>query len=409
MTVTDGRTHLDCIELCDPAVTGVLSRLDASERVDAVERMLGIGARALLETAVGIDLAAVDERVARSIERATAAAEETVRSIVAEAETAMRASLDPDTRTSALARAIAEFEAVRTSIVTAVDPGRSDSHLGVLLGAITSLLGPGGALETRLQDALDPSGDGSALGLLHREIERQFVGLRELLAEQRGRRDEAQNGTRKGFVFEDTIEERLRLLARPLGAIVERTADQAGDIGDDLVGDFVVTLSNGSLVVVEAKNTGRVGLNGSGGILTELDRALANRGAAVAICVSAGEAFPSEVGAFGVYGNRILVVDDGEGTMLEVALRWANQLATAAERESGSVDVEQLAALADRVRRMAQLFSTHRRSLTDAIDTIDKVRGGLDDMRRELLAHVDEIDFELERGPGAALRVVGSD
>jgi predicted nucleic acid-binding Zn-ribbon protein len=407
--IADGSIRIERIQIRDPAVAGVLSRLDPVDRADAIRRMLGIGARAMIETAVGVDLAAVDERVTRTIERVTEAAEERVRRVVAEAEQTMRASLDPDTRTSALARAIAEFEAVRISIVSAVDPTRTDSHIGVLLAAVTRLLGPGGDLEARLHAALDPSGETSALGSLHREMERHFADLRDVLAEQRGRRDEARIGTRKGFAFEDLVEDRLRDLARPLGAIVERTADRVGDVGDDLVGDFVVTLPNGASIVVEAKNTARIVLNGTSGILVELDRAIANRNASIAICVSAEDAYPAEVGSFGVYSNRILVVDDGEGTMLAIAVRWATLLSTA-QRDQGAVDAETLAALTDRVRRMAQLFSTHRRSLTDAIDSIDKVRSGLDDMRRDLLAHLDEMDFELERKPGAIeLRVVGSD
>jgi len=402
--------RLDGLVIEDPTVVAVLSRLGESERTDAVTRMVGIGARAMVETAIGVDLAAVDERVLHTIEKATAAAEHKVRTIVGDAELAMRASLDPDTRTSAMARAITEFESVRTSIVDTIDPTRSDSHVSVLLRAITALLGPGGELESRLSAALDPASEDSGLAALRRDVERHFTELRESIAERRGRRAEAEVGTRKGFDFEDVVEDRLRAIARPAGAVVERTSDRSGCVGDDLVGDFVVTLQSGASIVVEAKTSGRVGLNGPGGILAELDRAMANRGAAMAICVSATDAFPAEVGVFGVYGNRILAVDDGEGSMLEVAFRWAGLLAAASEKSDVAVDLDALTALSDRIRRMAQTFSNHRRALTDSIASIDKVRDGLEEMRRDLLAHIDEMDFELEGRPGTrALRVVGSD
>ena len=408
--IDDRVLRLDGLVVDDPTVVAVLGRLGESERVDAVTRMLGIGARAMVETAIGVDLAAIDERVLHTIDRATTAAEHKVRTIVADAERTMLASLDPDTRTSAMARAITEFESVRTSIIDTVDPTRSDSHVSVLLHRITGLLGPGGELEARLSAALDPASEDSGLASLRREVERRFTELRELIAEQRGRRDEAQLGTRKGFDFEDAIENRLRTIARPAGALVERTSDRSGCVGDDLVGDFVVTLQSGTSIVVEAKNTMRVGLNGPGGILNELDRALANREASMAICVSAIDAFPAEVGAFGVYGNRILVVDDGEGSMLEVAFRWASLLAAASEKSQVEVDIDALTALSDRIRRMAQSFSNHRRALTDSIASIDRVRDGLEEMRRDLLAHLDEMDFELERRPDTApLRIVGSD
>jgi hypothetical protein len=401
-----GAVFLENFSIEDPTVVTVLARVPAGQQVEVLRRMIGIGARAMVETAVGVDLAAVDERVLRSIAQATSLAEERVKMIVAEAEQTMLASLDPDTRSSAMARAIYEFESVSRAIAATVDPGRSDSHVSTLLRSLGTLLGPGGDLEARLSAALDPSDEGSGLGSLKRDVDRRFTELRDLLAERKGRREEAESGTRKGFAFEDVVEDRLRLLARTRGAIVDRTSETPGNIGDDLVGDFVVTLASGDCVVVEAKNASRIGLNGSGGILAELDRAMSNRAAGIAICVSAADAFPAEVGTFGVYGNRILVVDDGDGTMLEVGLRWATLIAETSARSEDGVDVEALTILIDRIRRMGQMFSNHRRTLTDSIESINKVRDGLDDMRRDLVAQLDEVEFELERRP-SALRVAG--
>lgn len=405
VTVCDGVVRLEGITVSDPAVVEILTRLPTPERTAAVQRMLGIGARAMMETAVGVDLAAIDERVLRTIDQATAAAEERVRIVVADAEAAFRSSLDPDTRTSAMARAIAEIDAVRGSIVDSIDPGRSESHVGVLLRSIAAMLGPGGELEARLTAVLDADGDESGLGMFRRDVERRFSELREMLAHERGRREESESGTRKGFDFEDVVEERLREVARPLGAVVERTSAAVGEVGADLVGDFVVTLPGGRSIAVEAKNSASIGLNGTGGILAELDRAIANRGADAAVCVSARSSFPTEVGRFGVYGNRILTVDDGDGVMLEVAVRWAAALLTTSDRSASSIDIEVVSELVDRIRRMAHLFSAQRRALNDSVTSINKVREGLDEMRRELLGHLDEIGFELERRP-SALRAV---
>ncbi|MEX1043925.1 MAG: hypothetical protein WD532_12460 [Acidimicrobiia bacterium] len=405
VTIENGRAILDAFESDDPAVVGVLAKLTPKERPEAVRRMLGIGARAMVDTAVGLDLVALDQRVLQTIERATAVAETQVRAIVAEAETVMRSSFDPDTRTSVMARAIAEFEAVRSAIVDTVDPSRTDSHVAVLLGSLTSMLGPGGDLEARLAAALDPSSEDSGLNGFRRDVDRRFGELRDLLAEQRGRREESDAGTRKGFDFEDAIEARLRTLSRPIGAIVSRTSDVVGSVAGCLVGDFVVTLASGTAVVIETKNCSRIGLDGGGGILAELDRAISNRQASIAICVSATDAFPAEVGAFGVYGNRILVVDDGEGTMIEVALRWATLLASIGDRVGGEVEIDRVLELTDRARRLVRTFSSHRRALTDSMESIGRVREGLDEMRRDLLVHIDEIEFELERG-GTSLRAV---
>lgn len=408
--VTDDGVVIHRLSCADGTVATVLGRLPAEDRPEAVRRMLGIGARALAETAVGVDLIAVDERVTQSLDRATREAEDRVRAIVGEAERIMRGSLDPATRTSAMGQALAELERVQGEIVESLDPGRTDSHVARVVRSLEATFGPGGQLEARLEAAFDPNAGDGGLAAFRREMESRFAELRELLAEHRGRRQEAETGTRKGFEFEDRIEERLRELARPLGATVSRTSDRSGAIRDCLVGDLVVTLPGDIRIVVEVKNTVRVGLDGAGGILSELDRALSNREAAFAVCVSANDAFPAEVGHFGVYGNRILVVDDGEGTALDVALRWAVAAARSGTRATDTVDTERLLESTDRIRRMVRTFSTHRRALTDSIDSLGRVRDGLDDLRREMLVEIDDIGFELERRGGISeLRVVGGD
>ena len=404
--LTDHTVRLDGFEIEDGTVRAVLARLPEATRAEAVRRMLGIGARSLVDTSVGVDLAAIDERVLLAIDHATQTAETVVRGLVAEAEHSIRSHLDPDTRTSAMSRALAEFSAVQTSIAGVVDPARADSHVAGLLRSLATMLGPGGELEARLRAAFDPATEDSGLASFRRDMEHRFTELRELLAEQRGRREEAAAGTRKGFDFEDVVEDRLRRLARPRGALVTRTSDQTGTISECLVGDFVVLLENGTRLVVEAKNAARVSLDGSGGILAELDRAMANRAADIGICVSATDAFPSEVGPFGVYGDRILVVDDGEGAMLEVAFRWATLLAAQTGRAGGQVDVHELREHADRLRRLTRTFSTHRRALTDSIEAIGRVRDGYDELRKDMIAQIDEIENGLDRPAAAGLRAV---
>lgn len=409
VVVDDGIVSIRELSTSDAAVREALRRVPSAERAQAVHRMLEIGARAMVSSSIGVDLEAIDERVVRVIERSTSNAERRIEAILSETDRILQSSLDPDTRTSTMSRALDEMQSVRASITEAIDPQRSDSHVGALLASLTAMLGPGGSLEDRLAEALDPSSDSSGLAAVRRSVEHGFGEVRELLAERRGRRDEAEAGTRKGFDFEDVIEETLREWAAATGALVERTSASTGGVGDDLVGDFVVDLPGGASVVVEAKNTGRVGLNGASGILAELDRALSNRNAQVAVCVSATDAFPTEVGVIGAYGNRVLVVDDGDGTMLRVALRWAEMIASSSSgRDGRDVDLDAVSGLIERMRRMATAFSTHKRALTDSVRSVNKVRDGLDDMRRELLSLLDDIDAELERRADPPLRAVAS-
>jgi hypothetical protein len=183
-----------------------------------------------------------------------------------------------------------------------------------------------------------------------------------------------------------------------LGALVERTSTLGGSLaGDAIVGDFVVEFPEGERIVVEAKNTRSLSLTGRDGILAQLDRAIDNRDARMAVCVSATDAFPAEVGVFGVYGNRILVVDDGDGTMLGVALRWGRLFSAAARTNRPDIDLVAIDERLDRIRMLAQRFSTNRRALTDIAGSVEKVRDGLDEMRRELLEFVDDATSEVRR------------
>ncbi len=394
---------IDGLRVRDPVLVGLLTQSDDHERVAMTERILTVGARGLATMGLGFDLSEVDLRVTRSVERATDEAALRVQSMLDEAHRVLSSSLDPEQRSSMVARTVADFGAWRDSFLEKVDPEASQSHTGRLLDHLRELLGPGGALEQRLTSVLDPSSDTNGIGHVASLIEHRFSELRESMALDRGRREEAERGTAKGFEFEDRIEEALRSIAKPIGAIVERTSRSSGALaGEAMVGDFVVQVPDLGRIVVEAKNVRALALTGKDSILTQLDRALANRDGTVAVCVSAQEAFPREVGSFAVYGDRILVVDDGEGTMVEVAIRWA-QAALKARGTSGTeVDLGVVEERLQRLRLMAQRFSTNRRTLTEISSSVDKVRDSLEDMRRDLVEVVDDASSEIRRGEAAA-------
>jgi hypothetical protein len=161
-----------------------------------------------------------------------------------------------------------------------------------------------------------------------------------------------------------------------------------------VVGDYLITLANGCRIAVEVKNQRTIGLTGKQGILEELDRAIANRQANAALCISAEEAYPQEVGPFGVFGNRVLVVDDGEGTMIWTGLRWLSATLTA-QPATETID---LAAVQDRLQRLrsiCQKFSSQRSALTEINKSVGRVSEGLGDMRDEVLVLVDDLTRQI--------------
>jgi hypothetical protein len=390
---------IDELEVDDGVLAELLNAQPGERRADMVRRVLEVGARGLLTMGLGIDLAEVDARVRRSVDEVTGVAREQVEQVLAAARQTFGEHFDPDLRSSMVARALDEFTQWRDGFLRSFNPDFTDSHTARFLDQVNDLIGPDGILEARLLSVLDPDADGSALARLSKSIDERFGEMRDLLMHERGKQLEADRGTRKGFEYEDAVEAALRESVRSSGCVVERTGRIKGDLGaETLVGDFVVTLPSGRRIVIEAKNTARITLTGKDGILEELDRAMANRSADFAVCVSAQESFPKEVGPLGVYGNRILIVDGGDGTMLAVALRLTEMmLEQNTARRTADIDRGFLHDRMQRLRQLAQLFTNNRRSLTDIKTSVENVHGSLEQIRSELLFLVDEISHEIDR------------
>lgn len=399
VTVTD-------LTIDDAALAELLRRHPAAEHADIVRRALSVGARGLLTMGLGVDVAAVERRVRATLDAATEEAEGRMAELLERGADAFSAGFDPERRSSHVARTLAEFTSWRNEFLERLDPDRAGSHTTTLLSRLGELLGPDGALERRLRTALDPDADGSGLARVQATMEGRFRELRDLIVEDRGRTDgralEAERGTAQGFDFEDVVEERLRVVARAVGGcVVDRVSTVPGSLGPKrTVGDFVMDLADGARIVVEAKHQATLTVAGRNGILAELDEALSNRGADAAICVAGKDAFPAEVGRFAVFGNRILVVDDGEGTLLDVAVRWAVALVrTRGSDHEPDVDVTVVAERVQRIRTLAERFKTGQRALTDVGKSIDVVRQNLSEMRADLLELVDDVARELRIGP----------
>lgn len=399
---------IDRLVIRDAAVVDLLNRYPADERDDAVADMLSIGARGLLSMGLSVGLDEIDSHIQRSLAAATATAQRDLAATLEAIVERAHRQLDPAQLDSPAARTLAQLEQWRAELTATLDPSHPDTNPGRLLGMLDKSIGADGDLELRLRQLLDPSGHDSAVGGLATLFTARLNEVRDLILEDRGRRQEAERGTQKGLGFEDILEAALREVAAPHGWRVARTGSRPGSLhADAKVGDFVVEFEDDHRVVIEAKKTARVGLTGTDGILAELDRAIANRDADYAICVSAEDAFPGEVGLFNVYGNRALVVDDGDGSMLGVALRWA-RLALSAQDERSSraeLDRELVADRLQRLRNLAKRFSGTKRSLTQISTSVDDVRQSLDALRLEVLDHLNDLESHLLDRPVNVVRL----
>jgi len=390
--VEDDLVTISKLAFTDPLVAGHLSAIPMEKRGTELARAIGIGVHGLSTTTMRATIDEMQQQVQRIIATATATAERQLGSTLEDGRAHLAANLDPEVRSSLTARAIAELGELHETTLQRFDPERTDSHTARLLNAISDLLGPQGQLAQRLADAFDPTRSDSGIGQLADSFERRFQELRDLLIGEQHRREEAQRGTAKGVEFEDGLDELLRSEARSLhGCIVERTGSTGGALGTHAkVGDFLLTLPDGTRVVIEAKNTARISLTGTTGILTELDSAMDNRNAEWGLCISRRDAFPGEVATFAVYGNRVLVVDPGDGVLTSVALRWIAAAVGAARTDVGRIDRGAALERLGRIRDLAQHFSRSKKVLAGAQSSLETVRDELDSLRTQLLDLVDD-------------------
>ena len=398
---SDGHiTKIDGLVTQDRALATLLAAHDAEEWPDVVERVVSVGAHGLVTMGVDVGLDTVRQEVGREVERVTGQAAAHVGEMLGTAETAFRQQLDPDLRSSVLSKSLREFHRWQESFFSNIDVDQAGSFGDRLVERLEGLVGSGGALEQQLATALDPSADGSALARLRADMLAEIRELRDAVHTEQGRRAEAERGTHKGFAFEDGIEGAVRGWAAGVGGcVVERTSTTGGVLGrDSLVGDVALSFPDGGRVVIEAKHTARITLTGTEGILAELDRAMSNRDADIAICVSAQEAFPSEVGSFGIYGNRILVVDDGSSGLLDVALRVAALLLTSRQRDGETIDRTALLDQLERIHQLGKRFSASKRTLTEAQHSIDLAKDGLDALRTDLIECAEAAIHEVRLG-----------
>lgn len=407
VVIDQGVTLIHKLRVVDPNVAAYLSLFPQERWAEEINRAIGIGVHGLATTNMRATVDDMTSEVKRILESAAVAADACLGEAVEAGRSELSAHLDPEVRSSLTARTVAELQQVHEATLARLDPERSDSHTAKLVAGIGELLGPTGLLAQRLEEAFDSAEADHGLGRLLDTFERRFQEMRDLVIGERNRGEEAELGTAKGLAFEDEVEQLLRLEAKALsGCVVERTGHVAGSLGSQArVGDFAVALADGTRIAIEVKNTSRIGLTGATGILTELDAAMDNRAASWGICISRTDVYPAEVGSFGVYGNRLLVVDPGDGTLTRVALRWvaaaARSTTTGSERVDTQAALERLA----RVRDLAQHFSRSKKALSTAQSGLENVREDLDSLRSQLLDLVDDISRAIHPHPGTDRQV----
>jgi len=398
--VAGDRITVERLTLVDAAAAAFLEERSEQERAAIAERAFRIGLSALQDAGqrASVDLMRREfegllGQMAATNEQAAGALDRMLRENFADQEGRLPRTLE---------RFLGDRGALRTFVGDLFDETRRDSAIG----RIQTLLGryfDGDA--SRLALLLDPTRMGSPLNQFREEVTRGFAGLNERLAAieaaAAARGAERARSAAKGADFEDLLADMLGRIARGAGDLLDRTADESGDILRSRKGDFLLTvdpgLTNGAdvRIVIEAKDRAI----STRAIRQELREARENRGAAIAVAVFTPQHAPAGAEPFALLAGDVYCVIDPvapEPAFLEAAIGLARLLALAGLREREAVvDVDAVAAALAEIRAQMEAIRGMKAQLTSIGTATKTLWDGLDRLKQAVLARVAEAEAQL--------------
>jgi hypothetical protein len=291
-----------------------------------------------------------------------------------------------------------EYLGTEGELRTALDDAFGED--GELTDRLDEQLGEEGE---RLQAALDPDAKGTPTNRLKSQLVERIEEVKQTLAEEAGAREERQRSPRKGEEFEDTVAGMLDDIVYGTNDTVRHTGDEEGDIGKK-VGDHVLTLGEtGQRIVIESKSEDGYS---EPKIRDELERALENRSADVAVFVSECESYiPNKVGYFQEFDKERLAVslskdpdDELDRGFLQVGLNWARMRSIEEYVDTGAdLDSEEIQARVQNVRDRVDQVSEVKRKCDGITDTAETIKSDLGELRDDVTDDLNQITAELSK------------
>jgi hypothetical protein len=391
---------LDGFHERDPQVLALAREADDIDAV--VHDCLVVGARAMTAAQATTDVAVVEQAFGDMTSTFTSGLE----SFAGELDAKTKELLDGEE--GALPRSLEDFKSELEQLLDGTfDPDSKRSALA----KIDDVMRRAAAEQVKaVRRLIDPDNEESPLGRYRSEIVKSVrdesakvhEAVQELttqLAVGEAKAEMFDLTTKKGFTFEDELEQTLIGICQPHGDIAERVGGTTGTRGKK--GDFKVTLNPDDTAgqdvcfALEAKNR-RFNLRD---ILRELDQAITNRSAHAGIAVFAkAEQCPGDA-PFQQYGNRAVVVYDPterDDLALRLACCWARwvvrrQLAAAGD----TVDLDRVGTLIEDARQALRTRSTIDRALTTSANKITEAKNHLGTLVAEVEAALTSIEGEI--------------
>ncbi|KAA3613607.1 MAG: hypothetical protein D8M58_17145 [Calditrichaeota bacterium] len=231
----------------------------------------------------------------------------------------IQGSLDPDIKSSYLGQLIDFVDTFKGDIEKRFDVKQAGSLTHDLKKMLVDQFGKDGELLQSVEKRFSLDSSDSFASQVFKKLEdiKQEVKATKSAAEA----EELiiQSTPKKGFAFEDVLENTLEDLAATRGDIVENLSTTAGDVTRSKKGDFNYTISSiGKKIAIEAKSKAMPALKN---VLVDIKLTKENRNADYVIYLTEHEdQLHKQVGLFQEYDDDKLITHFG---LLEIALKVA--------------------------------------------------------------------------------------
>ena len=261
--------------------------------------------------------------------------------------------------------------------------------------------------DSEMYSMLDPNNKDSPMSRMRQDIMSELDKIKSTIEEHLAKKEIIEKTTKKGFMFEDTLEDFLLFILRPFNDLVERVGKKKGKLGN-LKGDFVITISDPTIkghppkIVIEAKAGEKIRLTKKG-LLGELDDAIKNREAKFAIAVT--ESLTSKsIGCYReIEQDKIICAFEDNGLPLEVAYKVARTrllLSTYKEFEK-EIDVARINGVIDKISNNLNATQGIKAKLTGIGRTSEAITADIKSLETNIRDSLIELQAILRGGASA--------
>ncbi len=383
------------IEIRDQEIVNILSETEESKREELILKAFKVGLIALknASTAGNVDY------VEKEFSKFKAHVENTLENVKKDLDDKISGVFEED---GIFPQVLKEYLGEGGKLNDLFDENKRDSAMGKLSDILKRHFDGDNSIIYKMLDSGNPS---SPLYTLKKELVEKVENIEKALKIKEAVSEAEEKSTAKGFVFQDLVLEKINDIAKILDDNVIDVGNMRGKILNSKAGDILSKLNlrftsgNKLKIILEAKDQSKT----LPSILKELEEAMLNRDAQVAIAVFSSQInSPRESGNFRVYpGGKIICVldkDTQDSTALEVAYKYSRiEALSEIKITDRKINTTKLESSLSQIRSKLNSVSTIKSSLSSIGSGIEKTKDSLEELRLEIFSIVEEMSEEISK------------